>query len=342
MILPVETYLVVLLALVAGCGGQANPLPSPPATRPATQPALTRFEYAQIHMGMRTRLVAYASDENAAVNACRAAFARIAQIDDVASDYRKDSELNRFCATAHDAPVKLSDDLYAMLAQAQQIAELTGGAFDATCGPYVKLWRKARKARVLPSAEGLRAAGELVGYRMLHIDPAARTGRLDKPGMQLDLGGLAKGYAGDCAIATLREHGITSALFEAGGDIVCSGPPADRPAGWAIELVDAGEGNPEVVTVRDCAVSTSGDTMQFVEIGGRHYSHVVDPRTGVGLTSRAMATVIAPKGLWADPLSKPATMLSADELKRLLARFPGTRAYTRVIKGAPVEGAGPR
>jgi thiamine biosynthesis lipoprotein len=89
---------------------------------------------------------------------------------------------------------------------------------------------------------------------------------------------------------------------------------------------------PKSLTVHNATVSTSGDTMQFVEINGKHYSHVVDPRTGIGLTSRSMATVVAPKGLWSDPLSKPATMLSPNQLAELLKHYPGTRAYVRVLK----------
>jgi thiamine biosynthesis lipoprotein len=119
--------------------------------------------------------------------------------------------------------------------------------------------------------------------------------------------------------------------FEAGGDIVTSDAPPGTD-GWKIELVDAGPDMPQSLTVHNVAVSTSGDTMQFVEIGGKHYSHVVDPHTGIGLTSRSMATVVAPKGLWSDPLSKPATMLSADELAELLKKYPGTKAFVRVLK----------
>jgi FAD:protein FMN transferase len=147
----------------------------------------------------------------------------------------------------------------------------------------------------------------------------------------LDMGGIAKGYAGDCAIATLREHGIKSALFEAGGDIVMSdAPPGEE--GWNVELEDAGPEMPKSLRLHNCAVSTSGDTMQFVEIDGKRYSHVVDPRTGVGLTTRAMATVVAPKGIWSDALSKPAEMLAKEQVEELLKGYPGTRAYTRVLR----------
>jgi thiamine biosynthesis lipoprotein len=317
------------MGFVAGCGGDPGAKPkAPPAV---TRPALARFEYAKIYMGVRTRLVVYATDETAAVNACRAAFERVGQVEEAASDYYVKSELNALPKTATTRPVKLSDDLFTLLSEAQTISERTEGAFDVTVGPYVKLWRAARKEKKLPSAEALAEAGKRVGWRKLEIDRTARTARLAVEGMQLDLGGIAKGYAGDCAIETLRRHGVTSALFEAGGDIVVSDPPPGQ-AGWTIELVDAGPEMPKTVTVANCGVSTSGDTEQFVEIDGKRYSHVVDPRTGVGLTTRAMSTVVAPRGIWADALSKPAEMLGAGEVEALLKRYPGTRAYVRTVK----------
>src|SRR6185503_19366613 len=132
---------------------------------------------------------------------------------------------------------------------------------------------------------------------------------------QLDLGGIAKGYAGDEAIRVLREHGVKSALFEAGGDIVVSDAPPGKK-GWEIELQNGSR-----IELADAAVSTSGDTVQFVEIGGVRYSHVIDPRTGTGLTEHYMATVIAPRGIATDSLSTAATVLGKRAGERLIRRF---------------------
>jgi thiamine biosynthesis lipoprotein len=314
-------------ASLVGCGPDAK-VSAPTAV---TRPSLSRFEYAKIYMGVRTRLIVYATDESAAVNACRAAFDRVGQVEQAASDYRKDSELVLLGTAAVTQPVRLSDDLWNLLSESLRIAELSDGAFDPTVGPYVQLWRKARREKRLPAPEQIAEAGNVVGWRKLTLDPQAHTARLAVAGMKLDLGGIAKGYAGDCAIRTLREQGIRSALFEAGGDIVVSdAPPGEE--GWKIELVDAGPDMPSVVTVTNCGVSTSGDTEQFVEIGGKRYSHVVDPHTGIGLTTRSMSTVIAPKGIWSDGLSKPAEMLPGEKVAELLKRFPGTKAYVRVLQ----------
>jgi thiamine biosynthesis lipoprotein len=134
------------------------------------------------------------------------------------------------CAKAHEAPVKVSDDLFVVLKTALEIAEASGGAFDITVGPFVALWRRARKTKQLPTEAELAAAREKVGWQKVQLDPKERTVRLLVAGMRLDLGGIAKGYAGDGALAVLRRFGITRAMVEFGGDIVLGDPPPMRQA----------------------------------------------------------------------------------------------------------------
>jgi thiamine biosynthesis lipoprotein ApbE len=166
-------------------------------------PLESRFEYTQIHMGVAVRLAVYAPDEARAKQACAAAFARVAQLEDVASDYRPSSELMRFCAhfdTADAPALRISDDLWKMLAHAQMVSQKSHGAFDVTVSPIVKLWRQSRQSKVLPTREQIRQAKWLVGWRKLQLNTTNQTARLLVPGMRLDLGGIAKGYAGDEAI----------------------------------------------------------------------------------------------------------------------------------------------
>ncbi len=333
----VPSVLAALVAVLGGIGCQANQSPGPRAisqtaatTQSTTIPALTRFEYAQIHMGMRTRLVVYATDENAAVNACRAAFARIADVDRAASDYLIDSELNRVVRTAATQPIKVSDDLWTLFNEALKLSELTDGGFDITVGPLVQLWRKARKDHVLPKKEDIETARTFVGWRKITLDPANHSVRLAQSGMKLDMGGIAKGYAGDRAIETLRAHGINSALCEAGGDIVVGDAPPGKD-GWVVGIEDHGLAAPESVAIHNCAISTSGDTEQFVEIAGLRYSHVVDPHTGIGMTTRAMGTVTGPKGLWTDGLSKAVYLVPEDKMDDLLKHYPGTKGWVRKV-----------
>jgi thiamine biosynthesis lipoprotein len=292
-----------------------------------------RFTYTQYHMGVDARLVVYAPDLQTAERACEAAFSRIATLDTIMSDYRRDSELNRLCAAAGGKAARVSPDLFRVLQRAQELARRTGGAFDVTAGPLIRLWRAARKAGKLPPEADLQAARRLVGHRHLHLDAEGRTARLALRGMQLDLGGIAKGHAADEAQAVLRREGIDRALVQLGGDIVVSGPPPDTE-GWTVRVPNAGDDRgPTDLRFTHRAISTSGDTEQFAVIDGRRYSHVVDPRTGLALTSRVQVTVTAADGLTADPLSTALTVVGTEGRAALLAAYPGVGAWVRVLPG---------
>ena len=152
------------------------------------------YEAVEPHMGTLVRIKLYAASAEQASAAFRAAFGRIAQLDDELSDYKTDSELNRICRTAVGRPVAVSADLFEVLAASQKLAAETAGAFDVTLGPVIRLWRQARKDIRLPSAAALREAAAHTGYRKLHLDPQAQAVMLDEPGMQLDVGGIAKGH----------------------------------------------------------------------------------------------------------------------------------------------------
>ena len=280
-------------------------------------------------MGIDARLVVYARNRNAAETACAAAFKRIAELEAVMSDYRPDSELMRLCARAGGERVPVSVDLYRVLWRAQTISRQSDGAFDVTVGPLVQLWRAARKAKKLPPAEEIKSARELVGWEKMRL--GNRVVKLDTPGMRLDLGGIGKGYASDEALKVLRANGVSSALIEMGGDIVLGdAPPGTR--GWTIQVPNAGD---KELFLHNTAISTSGDTEQYVEIDGVRYSHVVDSTTGKGLTQRVQATVIAKDGLTSDPLSTTLTILSAARREKLMRQYPGVQTFIRVAADEP-------
>ena len=221
--------------------------------------------FSETHMGSRVEITLYALDDASAKRAVAAAFQRIARLDGIMSDYRPSSELMQLCRQAGGQPVSVSEDLFAVLSQAQELSRRSGGAFDVTVGPLVRLWRRARKSFQLPDPDDLAQARLLVGYRMLRLDPQKRTAQLERKGMLLDLGGIAKGYAADAALKVLREHGIGSALVAISGDIAAGEPPPGE-TGWKIGLAPL-EGPPDhSVLLKNAAVSTSGDTEQFVEI----------------------------------------------------------------------------
>ena len=261
----------------------------------------------------------------------------IAALEDVTSDYRPTSELMRLCARAGEGPVEVSQDLFTVLAHAHRLAERSGGAFDATVGPYTRLWRESRGSGLLPSRKARFAAQRLVGWERMDLDAEKRTAELTKPGMSLDLGGIAKGYALDQALALLRERGLPRALLQAGGDIVVGDPPPERE-GWRIKLWGAEPGR-EWLTVANCGVSTSGDTEQFVEIGGRLYSHIIDPRHGLRYGEPILATVVAPDTMTSDSLATACVVLGQEAGEELVATFPDATAY---IREAPVSARGAR
>jgi thiamine biosynthesis lipoprotein len=295
------------------------------------EPASARFEFESKHMGTTFRIVLYSADEATAKKAADAAFARVKELDECMSDYKQSSELMRLCkrfATSVGEPVKVSDDLFHVLARAQELSEKTNGAFDVTVGPVVQLWRHARRTQELPDPKEFAAARAKVGYRKVKLDTAKKTVQLTTPGMLLDLGGIAKGYAADQALKLLREKfGITSALVAAAGDIACGDPPPGKEA-WIVDIAPIAKSQkPRTLHLANAAVSTSGDLEQFVVIGGVRYSHVLDPRTGLGLTGRRIVTVIAKTGITADSMTKAVSVLNQDTALKLLEDTPGAAGY---------------
>jgi thiamine biosynthesis lipoprotein len=274
--------------------------------------ALSRFTFTEPHMGTRFRIVLYAANEQTARDAARAAFDRIAALDNCMSDYKPESELMRLCAKAGGDPIPVSPELFTVLQKAQDVAAKSDGAFDVTVGPVVRLWRVSRRNHKLPDGEKLAKARDLVGYRNVQLDAKARTVRLLKAGMQLDLGGIAKGYSADEALVVLQKKGIQSALVAAGGDIAVGAAPPGKE-GWDVAIIplQSGDASPHLL-LHDAAVSTSGDAEQFVEIDGVRYSHIVDPRTGIGLIGRSQVTVVARRGIDSDSLTKVIAVLGPE------------------------------
>lgn len=280
-------------------------------------------------MGVRSRIVLYAETEAGAAEAARAAFGRIAEIDAIMSDYRVDSELMQLCDRAGSGPVRVSAELMDVLAFAADLHRRSDGAFDVTAGPAVQLWREMRRSGQRASPQAVDAALALVGSQWMVLRPESREVELLKPGMRLDLGGIAKGYACDAAAEVLRAHGISRYLVSLAGDVVVGEAPPQRAA-WEVQ-VEGGvrpEAGNELTTLQlvNAAVSTSGDAEQFVEIDGRRYSHIVDPRTALGSPRRIAATVVAPRGMMSDAIATALCLLTAEHGERLTREFDGVSA----------------
>ncbi len=304
--------------------------------------SLQRFEYTQIHMGVPVEITLYARNQEAANRASDAAYARVKAFDRIMSDYDPDSELMRLCATSGTGQqVPVSPELACVLCRSQDLSLRTDGAFDVTVGPLVELWRIARRQKQLPSAERLQSARERVGWRKLRLDHSARTVELLETGMQLDLGGIAQGYAADEALRVLRENGVPRALVDVSGDVVVGDSPPGREA-WRVEIEplrkDDPDAKPQVVLLRNAAVTTAGDAYQFVEIDGVRYSHIVNPQTGLGQTIRRSVTVIARDGITADGLDTAVCLLEPDRGLRLVAATPGAEVSIVQAAGEGIEG----
>lgn len=309
-----------MLLLVTGCR-----TPSP-----ASIASLERYEFSQPQMGLPFRMVLYAPDPSAANAAAQAAFARIAELNSILSDYDTDSELSRLSRTAGEGrAVPLSPDLWQVLSRAQKIAAETDGAFDITVGPCVSLWRKARREKKLPRADLLAETLKAVGWQKLKLDPKQRTATLSVPNMRLDLGSIAKGYAIDEALKVLRHRGIQSALVTGGGDMAAGDPPPGRK-GWRITLapLDVTNAPPaRYVLLANAGLGTSGDLFQHVEIDGLRYSHIVNPKTGFGLTDHSLVTAIAHDCITANTLATAISVMGPDAGMKLVERTAGAAAH---------------
>src|SRR5205085_1455318 len=220
----------------------------------------------------------------------------------------------------------------------QKLAAETAGAFDVTLGPVIRLWRQARKDIRLPSAAALREAAAHTGYRKLHLDPQAQTVMLDEPGMQLDVGGIAKGYAADAALSVIGQLGIASALVAASGDLAFGDPPPGT-RGWRIgvDSLERSSSFAPVLELCNAAVSTSGDTEQHLDIGGVRYSHIIDPTTGMGRTGSIAVTVVARHGVDADGLSTAVSVLGPERGIALIETHPDAAALIATGRGGAAQ-----
>ena len=314
---------------------------------------VSRFEFAQPHMGTEFVLRLYAKSDREAEQAAEAAFARIAELDGRLSDYQSESELSCLSRSSGSGEaIRASDDLWRVLSAAEAISKASDGAFDVSVGPYVRLWRRARRTGQLPSSDRLEQARSSVGYQFIELDDADQTVRLTRPNMRLDLGAIAKGYAADEALKVLGSHGVTRALVDAGGDLVIGDSPPGEP-GWRIAIAplrkesgDSGQGTGDgrqateaqpdaasVLVLSNCGVATSGDAYQYVEFDGRRYSHIVDPRTGLGVVGASSVTVVAPDGMTADAMATTVSILGAERGIALVEGRPGAAALVVVVEG---------
>ena len=266
-----------------------------------------RHEFTRPLMGTDFRIVAYYPDTFKLFEAVDKAFSRVAVLEKVFSDYDENSEVSWL---SNDRKGEVSHELWEVLNYSLEISKRSEGAFDVSVGALTKLWRKAFRQKEFPSEKDIAAAKKTVGYGAIKTNQRANQVRLKKKGVRLDFGGIAKGYAVDQAMAWLKSYGIYVALVDGGGDMALGFAPPGKK-GWEIDVPDQlsnGELAYQKTFLTNTAIATSGDTYRYLEHDGKRYSHIIDPRTGYGLTNRSVVTVTAPTCMAADAWATAASV----------------------------------
>lgn len=278
-------------------------------------------------MGTHIKLIFYTDQQLKADAIANMAFRRIDELNLKLSDYEHSSELNRLCKLTKTDFIA-SDDLYGILKSSVKISELTNGAFDISAGPLIKLWRKTRKTKTLPSKSQLKKAKRKVGFEHISFRDSNIV-KLNKPRMLLDLGGIGKGYTADQVIKLFYANGVNSALVDMGGDICVSDPPPLKK-NWTLAFSHNNKDGKEIVKkirLKNSAVATSGDLYQYVEIEGKRYSHIINPLTGIALRNSIQVTTIAKTATEADAFASAMSVLGIEHTRTLLPKLENLHAY---------------
>lgn len=288
-----------------------------------------RYEFMEYRMAIPVRIVLYADSKENAEKTAAEVYDIFGKLNGIMSDYDPESELMLLCSNAdkYEEPhwQRVSGELFAVLKASKHYWKISDGAFDATVGPIVKTWRRARRLHRLPQKEVIETAMRKCGSEFMELDEKTESVRLKKKFMRIDLGGIAKGYALDRGMEAIKRNGISVAMIDAGGDVILGDPPPAREdqdrSGWIIGVTVSREKEAEQVRLclSNCSVTSSGDTFQYVELDGKRYSHIVDPRTGYALAESSIVTIIGKNGaMESDSLASACSVLEVDAAVKLI------------------------
>lgn len=249
-------------------------------------------------------------------------FAEVERLEQLFSKYKEDSEISRLNRTGE---LKVSLDTFQIIKKSKEFYQLTDGAFDITVSPLVELWGFTKQKPEVPNDEKIKSALLLVGSDKIILHEKDSVVEFKLSGMKIDLGGIAKGYALDCAVKKLKENNIASCLINAGGQVYALGDKFAKP--WKIAIKNPRKsGVLETLVLLNQSASTSGDYEQFFWKNGKRYAHIINPKTGYPVDSLIHSiTIIANNGITADALSTAIFVLGKTKGEELLKKIPKTR-----------------
>jgi len=259
-------------------------------------------------MGSTYSIVLYGVERVRMEAAADAAFDEVRRLDDMLSNYKPDSEWSQVNRYAAEKPVVVSPELFDLLFACLEYSRESAGAFDITVGPLMKVWGFYKGTGHLPHRPEVAAALTRVGYQHVHLDSAKRTVSFDRAGVELDPGGIGKGYAVDRMADVLRKAGVDTALVAgSGSSIYAMGAPPDEPKGWRVDIRDPWTPSKTraEVFLKDTSMSTSGSYEKFFRAEGKIYAHIMDPRTGYPAQGSVAVSVVAPRTIDSEAWAKP-------------------------------------
>ena len=291
----------------------------------AAQVADESHEYRYV-MGTSVQVQAFGGDDATRRTAIDEAFAAFAEVDRLMSNYRDDSELALVNRSAAHGAVSVSDPMFGVVDAARRVSSASNGAFDITVGPLVRLWGFHDRKPHVPTAAELAAVRPLVDYRNVLLDAEHRTIRFARQGVELDLGGIAKGFAVEIAADVLRRRGLGGFIDAGGNQYLLGTPPGKRAWTVGIKNPDLRDQVMGVVETGEISVSTSADSYNYLVANGRKYGHILDPRTLEPATEALSVTILSRDGTLADALSKAAFILGPKAGLALVDSFAGVSA----------------
>jgi len=291
-------------------------------------------------MGTLGKITIFSDREELPEAALNEAQKVIGEIEKVCNIFNPESELSRLNRTAYEKEFVCSPLLWEMLTAADHYCRFTGGAYDPTVQPLMKLWGFRRKRQTLPAEAEIREVMKKVGWNKVKLDPEKRSVRFLTGGIELDFGGIAKGFALEKSMEIARKNGVVRAIFDLGGNIGCISPEKRGPFRIGIRDPESPAEILDTIEMRSGCIATSGNYERYVIIDGKQYAHIMDPRTGLPVSGMLSVTVVTPRGTDSDALSTAIFVTGEKFAEEVCRKIPGTGVL--IVRNAPEDPSGRR